>query len=70
LRNTFAAVDSDEVAAMVGLNAVDVYGFDLDVLTPVAAKVGPTVDEVSVPLEHVPTDSHSIAFAGETLKPW
>jgi predicted TIM-barrel fold metal-dependent hydrolase len=70
LRNTFAGVDSDEVAAMVGLNAVDVYGFDLDVLTPVAAKVGPTVDEVSVPLEHVPTDSHSIAFAGETLKPW
>jgi hypothetical protein len=47
-----------------------VYGFDLDVLTPVAAEVGPTVDEVSVPLEHVPPDSHSIAFAGETLKPW
>jgi predicted TIM-barrel fold metal-dependent hydrolase len=70
LRNTFARVDSDEVAAMVGLNAVGVYCFDLDVLTPVAAKVGPTVDEVSVPLEHVPADSHSIAFAGEDLKPW
>ena len=55
---------------MVGLTAIDVYGFDLDVLEPVAAKVGPTVEEVAVPLEQVPADSHSIVFAGEDLKPW
>jgi hypothetical protein len=70
LRNTFAGLDVAEVAPMVGLTAIDVYGFDLDVLEPVAAKVGPTVDEVAVPLDHVPADSHSIAFAGENLKPW
>ena len=70
LRNTFAGLDVAEVAPMVGLTAIDVYGFDLDVLEPVAAKVGPTVEEVAVPLEHVPADSHSIAFAGENLKPW
>jgi predicted TIM-barrel fold metal-dependent hydrolase len=70
LRHTFAGLERSEVAAMVGLNAVEVYGFDLDVLAPVASKVGPTVDEVSVPLDEVPGDSHSIAFAGEDLKPW
>jgi hypothetical protein len=58
------------VGPMVGLNAARVYGFDLDLLAPVAARVGPGVDEVNVPLEHVPADSHSIAFAQEDLKPW
>jgi predicted TIM-barrel fold metal-dependent hydrolase len=70
LRNTFAGIDPAEVAAMVGLNAIDVYGFDLDLLEPIAAKVGPTVAEVDVPLDKVPDDSHSIAFAGEDVKPW
>jgi predicted TIM-barrel fold metal-dependent hydrolase len=70
LRLTFAGLDPREVAPMVGLTAAEVYGFDLDLLTPIAAQVGPTVDEVQVPLEEVPADSHSIAFAGEDLKPW
>jgi hypothetical protein len=47
-----------------------VYGFDLDALAPVAARVGPTVDEVAVPLDEIPADSRSIAFAGENVKPW
>ena len=55
---------------MVGLNAADVYGFDLDALAPVAAKVGPTVDEVNEPLDVIPADSRSIAFSQENLKPW
>ena len=46
------------------------YGFDLEELAPVAARVGPRVDEVNVPLEHVPADSHSLAFSGGDLKPW
>ncbi len=70
LRNSFAGVPTDEVARMVGLNAVGAYGFDLDVLAPVAARVGPTVEEVDVPLERPPADSRSIAFAGESVKPW
>jgi predicted TIM-barrel fold metal-dependent hydrolase len=70
LRHTFAGIDPDEVGPMVGLNAAGVYGFDLDLLAPVAARVGPRVDEVNVPLERVPADSHSVAFAGEALKPW
>jgi predicted TIM-barrel fold metal-dependent hydrolase len=70
LRHTFAGLDVEEVAPLVGLTAAEVYGFDLDRLAPVAAEVGPTVDEVNVALDQVPADSHSIAFAGEDLKPW
>jgi predicted TIM-barrel fold metal-dependent hydrolase len=70
LRHTFAGLDVEEVAPMVGLTAAAVYGFDLDQLAPVAAEVGPTVGEVNVALDQVPADSHSIAFAGEDLKPW
>ena len=28
---------------MVGANAADLYGFDLEALAPIAARVGPTV---------------------------
>jgi predicted TIM-barrel fold metal-dependent hydrolase len=70
LRNTFAGLEADEVAPMVGLNAARVYDFDLRDLSRVAERVGPRVDEVRVPLDAVPTDSHSIAFSGEELKPW
>jgi hypothetical protein len=70
LRHTFAGVDHTEVAAMVGGNAAHVYGFDLDALDEVAARVGPLVAEVDVPLDRIPADSVSIAFAGEDVKPW
>ncbi len=70
LRNTFADVPTDEVAAMVGENAAHVYGFDLDALAPVAARVGPSVEEVATPLDAVPADAYSVAFSGEDPKPW
>ena len=52
LRLAFGGVPVDEVTAMVGGNAARVYGFDLDALAPVAARVGPLVDEVARPLEN------------------
>jgi len=70
LRHTFAGVDGDEVAAMVGGNAGHVYGFDLAALGTVAERVGPRVREVAEPLDSIPADSVSIAFAGEEVKPW
>ena len=70
LRNTFAGVPTDEVAPMVGVTAVDVYGFDLDVLAPVAERVGPTVERGCSRSTQIPADSLSMAFAGEDLKPW
>jgi hypothetical protein len=59
LRLAFADVPTDEVAAMVGGNAARVYGFDLDALAPVAARVGPGVDDVARPLDSrdIPTES-------------
>lgn len=42
--------------------AAEVYDFDLAVLEPIAAKVGPLVDEVAQPLAEVPADSGSPAF--------
>ncbi len=59
LRLAFAGVERDEVAAMVGGNAAAVYGFDLDALAPVAARIGPRVDEVAVPLppDEIPVEA-------------
>lgn len=59
LRLAFAGVDPAEVAAMVGGNAARVYGFDLDALAPVAARIGPRVDEVAVPLppDEIPAEA-------------
>lgn len=59
LRLAFADVDPDEVAAMVGGNAARVYDFDLAALAPVAARIGPRVDEVARPLDSsdIPTEA-------------
>jgi predicted TIM-barrel fold metal-dependent hydrolase len=70
LRNTFADVPVDEVAAMLGANAAEFYRFDLEALAPIAARIGPTVDEVATPLDAVPADAYSVAFSGEQPKPW
>jgi predicted TIM-barrel fold metal-dependent hydrolase len=64
LRRTFHDMDRSEVRAMLGENAARLYGFDLRALEPIAARVGPTPDEVAVPLapEEYPKDSFSMAF--------
>ncbi len=63
LRQAFAGWDEADVRRVVTDNAAAVYGFDVDVLTPIAAKVGPTIAEVKVPLDEAPKDSGSPAFA-------
>jgi predicted TIM-barrel fold metal-dependent hydrolase len=71
LRLSFAGVGHDEVQAMVGGNAADVYGFDLEALAPVAARIGPRVDEVAEPLDpaEIPQDAlrcPTFAYAAAT----
>ena len=65
LRHTFHAMDRADVRAMLGENAAKLYGFDLEALAPIAARVGPTPDEVATPLprEEMPTDTMSMAFS-------
>lgn len=71
LRFTYAGVPVEEVAAMLGGNAARLYGFDLDVLAPVAAEVGPAVKEVAVPLDTVPEGATSPGFVDEDYpRPW
>jgi predicted TIM-barrel fold metal-dependent hydrolase len=50
LRLTFAGVDEGEIQQMLALNAARVYGFDLEKLAPLAARLGPTRAEVAKPL--------------------
>ena len=38
---TFHGLPEDEIAAMLGGNAASFYGFDLDVLNPLAERIGP-----------------------------
>jgi hypothetical protein len=41
---------------MLGLNAAEVYGVDLDALAPLVERIGPTTEEVhgDAPLARVP----------------
>ncbi|WP_326649054.1 MULTISPECIES: amidohydrolase family protein [unclassified Streptomyces] len=71
LRIAYAGLPRDEVAAMAGGNAARVYGFDLGILDPIAAKVGPTVEEIAEPLGEIPADATSPAFArGGSVRVW
>jgi predicted TIM-barrel fold metal-dependent hydrolase len=62
IRKTYAGVDPAEVEAMLGGNAARVYGFDLDLLAPLAARCGPLVSEVMGGLDVVPEGATSLAF--------
>ncbi|UNO42798.1 amidohydrolase family protein [Streptomyces sp. MST-110588] len=71
LRIAYAGLPEEEVAAMAGGNAARVYGFDLALLAPVAARVGPTVQEIAQPLTAVPEGATSPAFApGGAVRVW
>ena len=50
MRASFANIDPVEVQAMLGDNAARTYGFDVDVLRPIADEVGPLVEDVAVTL--------------------
>ena len=43
LRSVFAEYPENEIRAILGENAADVYGFDRDLLDPVAEKIGPSI---------------------------
>jgi hypothetical protein len=62
IRRTFADVPEPEVRAMLGENAARTYGFDLDVLRPLADRFGPGVDEVADGLDAIPEGAQSFAF--------
>ncbi len=50
LRQVFSVLPERELRPILGDDAAELYGFDLEALAPVAARIGPTVAEVAEPL--------------------
>lgn len=46
LRSAFWDIPVDETRQLLGLNAAEMYGFDVDKLAPLAERVGPTAEEL------------------------
>ena len=51
-----------DVRKILGENAAELYGFDLDALRPHAERVGITPELVATPLAEIPADSTCITF--------
>jgi predicted TIM-barrel fold metal-dependent hydrolase len=45
LTDTFRGVPENELRAMLGGNAAELYGFDVAALAPVVERIGPRLDE-------------------------
>jgi len=62
MRSTYAGLPADAITAMLGENAVRVYGLDAGALRTVADRIGaPTLDELAQPVEERP-DHWGMAF--------
>jgi predicted TIM-barrel fold metal-dependent hydrolase len=66
LRQVFSDLPEEELRPILGGNAADLYGFDLDALAPVAAKVGPSVAEVAEPLTELPENPNEAIMRSAT----
>jgi predicted TIM-barrel fold metal-dependent hydrolase len=62
LRRSFADTQLAELRQILAGNAAEVFGFDLDALAPIAARVGPTAEEINVPYDGIPDGNRSPAF--------
>jgi Amidohydrolase len=67
LRQVFPDAKPDEMRRILAGNAAKLYGFDLDKLAPLAAKVGPTVEEIARPLEQLPENPNGALLKGAGL---
>jgi hypothetical protein len=58
VRRRFKDVPRDECRAILGQNAVDLYGVDTAALAPLVERIGPLVEEIhgDTPLQEVPED--------------
>jgi predicted TIM-barrel fold metal-dependent hydrolase len=59
LRANFACTDDATLRTILAGNAAALYGFDLEKLTPIAARIGPPVAEVRKPLTAAPASPNS-----------
>jgi predicted TIM-barrel fold metal-dependent hydrolase len=59
LRQVMCDLDVEEKRRILGGNAAKLFGFDLDALAPLAARYGPTVDELARPLAELPPEPNA-----------
>lgn len=66
LRLTFNDIPEDTRRKILGLNAAEVYSFDLEKLAPLVREYGPTPQQVNEPLprDEIPRDSMCYLFQG------
>ncbi len=62
LRLSFHDWDEADLRKVLAGNAAEVYGFDLEPLDDLAAEIGPTVEELQVPLDARPKGATSPCF--------
>jgi predicted TIM-barrel fold metal-dependent hydrolase len=71
LRMLAEGISEEDLRKMVGLNAASVYDLDLEKLRAIAARIGPTMEEIRRPLtkDEMPVNAPwTMAFRGKT--PW
>jgi predicted TIM-barrel fold metal-dependent hydrolase len=64
LRQLFSDWPEDRMRQFLAGNAAKLYDFDLGALAPLAAKYGPTVEEISKPLTELPPEPNEALLAG------
>jgi len=62
MRWTFANNPAEVLLAILGENGIRAYGLDRAALAAVAARIGPTIDEVTTPLDVFPAGWHGDHF--------
>jgi predicted TIM-barrel fold metal-dependent hydrolase len=68
LRATLYDVPVESCRAMLGGNAAALYGFDLARLTPIAASIGPSINDVAQPLDVWPAHPGAAFQAEDPLE--
>ena len=58
IRQTMSDWPEADLRRVLGENAAEVYGFDLEALAPAAAQFGPTVEEIARPLSELPAEAN------------
>jgi len=59
LRQVFHAVPEEEMRRILAENAAKLYDFELNTLAPLAEQYGPTVEDITQPLEVLPENPNS-----------
>jgi predicted TIM-barrel fold metal-dependent hydrolase len=54
LRNTFSGLPAAEVERILGANAIDLFGLDGTALRAIGDRIGPRVDAIAQPVDHIP----------------